>query len=203
MRRVFASLSPSCERGRLRQRAPEADLAKAVRVLAGEGRETPELNATQLADVEAGVVGSNVHIINNAASDGARTAGRHKARPPADAYPKFYRRGDELVKVGWSKKDRKEYNHRASRDAVDAVAASIRQVGMKGKLFKGDALLQLESPTDGSHIPNYQVYVALAWLRRLGVVKQHGLRAGYTVALEKQINSTITAAWPELPEWRG
>ncbi len=43
-----------------------------------------------------------------------RRSSHHPARRrPADDYPRFFRRGDELVKVGWSKKDRREYNHRA------------------------------------------------------------------------------------------
>ena len=33
--------------------------------------------------------------------------------------------------------------------------------------------------------------------------EQHGRRSGYTLVPEKQIDSTITAAWPELAEWRG
>src|SRR5579859_4570243 len=36
-----------------------------------------------------------------------------KPQKRREQYPRFFRRGDELVKVGWSKKERKEYNHRA------------------------------------------------------------------------------------------
>jgi hypothetical protein len=125
-----------------------------------------------------------------------------KSRQLIDEYPKFFRRGEELVKVGWSKKERKEYHHRAPRVAVDAAASAIRQVGAKGKMFNGDSLLPLKSTNDGTAVPDYQAYVALAWLKHLGIVEQRGRRAGYTLAPEKQIESTITSAWPELAEWR-
>jgi hypothetical protein len=172
-----------------------ADLAKAIAALAAEGRSTPLPSAAPPA-------GINVGNVNHAVPVGATTAGGRKLRA-ADVYPKFFRRGDELVKVGWSKNDRKEYNHRAPRVAIDAVAAAVRQIGAKGKLFNGDGLLPLKNLTDGTAIPNYQAYVALAWLKHLGVVEQHGRRGGYTLALEKQIDTTITAAWPDLAEWQG
>jgi hypothetical protein len=106
------------------------------------------------------------------------------------------------MKVGWSKKERKEYNHRAPREAVDALAVAVRQIGAKGRLFNGDALLPLKDQ-GGSVVPDYQAYVALAWLKHLGLVEQRGRRAGYTLVPSKQIDSTITAAWPQLAEWRG
>jgi len=175
-----------------------ADLAKAVGALAAEGRATP---ASMSAATAAGIARADGDLARSAALN-APSRGR-RPRAAAETYPRFFRRGNELVKVGWSKKDRREYNHRAPRTAVDAVAAAVRQVGAKGKLFNGDALLPLEDPSTSSAVPDYQAYVGLAWLKHLGVVEQHGRRAGYTLADGKQIDSTITAAWPELAEWRG
>jgi hypothetical protein len=126
-----------------------------------------------------------------------------KPRSKTDKYPQFFRRGDELVKVGWSKKDRKEYCHRAARRAIDAVALSVRQVGTKGRMFTGDKLLPLKDTIDGARIADYQAYVALAWLKQLGIVEQHGRKSGYTLVPDKQIDSIVMAAWPELAEWRG
>ena len=51
---------------------------------------------------------------------GSRRLSR-SARKPAvkdDEYPRFQRDGDRLVKVGWSKKDGAEYEHRAPRETV-------------------------------------------------------------------------------------
>jgi hypothetical protein len=176
------------------------DLAKAVAALAAEGRATDAPAAAPAAAPPSGTAkgGSDKREARRSPLTGGRTS-----RQPRDDYPKFFRRGDELVKVGWSKKDRKEYNHRAPRQAVDAVAVAVRQVGAKGKLFNGDALLPLKDPSNGAAVPDYQAYVALAWLKHLGVVEQRGRRAGYTLVPSKHIESTMTTAWPELAEWRG
>jgi len=174
-----------------------ADLAKAIAALAAEGRSAPKPIAMPSANMD-----SKNGTISHSASVATTKVGMRKARPSVDEYPKFFRRGDELVKVGWSKKDRKEYNHRAPRGAVDAAAAAVRQIGAKGKMFNGDMLLPLKDPTTGSAVPDYQAYVALAWLKHLGVVEQHGRRSGYSLIPEKQIDSAITVAWPELSEWR-
>ncbi|MGB7157700.1 MAG: hypothetical protein WBD40_06515 [Tepidisphaeraceae bacterium] len=180
------------------------DLAKAVAGLAEDGRSgDPALPgrsgdpALPPATAMAAVGGAANRVI--AATAPAPILRRSRA----EDYPKFFRRGDELVKVGWSKKERKEYNHRAPRRAVDAVAVAVRQIGAKGKLFLGDALLPLKDPADGRALPDYQAYVALAWLKELSLVEQHGRRAGYSLVPGKQIDSAVTSAWSKLVEWRG
>lgn len=168
-----------------------ADLAKAVGALVAEVRP------------DSAAITHTPHPVSVPLPRNPAPAPAERRRAAPTDYPRFFRRGDELVKVGWSKKDRREYNHRAPRAAVDAIAAGIRQVGTKGKVFNGDALLPLKDLTDGTAIPDYQGYVALAWLKHLGVVTQEGKRSGYTLTPDKSIDSTITSAWPELAEWRG
>ena len=126
-----------------------------------------------------------------------------KGRPTASDYPKFFRRGEELVKIGWSKKERAEYNHRAPRQAVDATAAAVQKVGAKLKVFNGGALFPLKNAATAEDVPDYQGYLALAWLTHLGVVKQHGRRSGYSLAKDGQIGDSINSAWAALPEWQG
>jgi hypothetical protein len=169
------------------------EMAKAIAGIAAEGRSSWSYAAAQPAadSQRAEPNGKSV------------PAGERRAKAGTDEYPRFFRRGDELVKVGWSKSEKKEYHHRAPRPVVDVVAAKVRQVGAKERLFNGDALLPLKDPTSGDAIPDYQGYVALAWLKHLRIVEQRGRRAGYTLATSKQIESVVAAAWPELPEWRG
>jgi len=192
-----------------RVEACETDLRRLLAEAAAEGDYSSVLRITELARA-VGALGSEGRGAP-AASGGANgeiqrsttpSTGR-KARVPAETYPRFYRRGDELVRIGWSKKERKEYNHRAPRRAIDAVAAAVRELGTRGRMFTGDKLLPLKDPTDGSRMADYQAYVALGWLKQLGIVEQHGRRSGYALIPGKQIDSTITAAWPELAEWRG
>ena len=118
-------------------------------------------------------------------------------------YPRFFRRGDELVKVGWSRKERKEYHHAAPQAVVRAVEAAVRRKGTAGGLFKGDEILPVGDMRDGAAVPNYQGYVALAWLKHLGLVEQRGRRTGYALIAERQADGVVAAAWPALPEWRG
>jgi hypothetical protein len=170
-----------------------AEWAKAVAALVAEGGSPPH---------GALAVPTAARQNSGATTEPAPTGGG-KSKAKASDFPQFYRRGDELVKVGWSKKERKRYSHRAGRRAIVAVSAAVRQIGVKGRMFTGDKLLPLKDPTDSSRIADYQAYVALAWFKHLGIVEQHGRKSGYTLVADKQIDSIVTAAWPELAEWRG
>ncbi len=66
-----------------------------------------------------------------------------------------------------------------------------------------DALLPLKHPTTQTTTPSYQAYAALAWLVRLGAVKQVGHRGGYILDESKPPEATATASWAELPERQG
>jgi hypothetical protein len=126
---------------------------------------------------------------------------RSKPIDSKNSYPKFFRKGDELVKVGWSKRERREYHHRAPKIAVNAVGGALKRIGAKGRSFNGGDLLPLKNPEGASAIPNYQAYVALAWMKDLGIVKQRGRRAGYKLNDGTAIDSIVSAAWPKLTEW--
>src|SRR3990170_3751503 len=98
------------------------------------------------------------------ASSPPPSAARRPRRTPAKGeYPRFVRRGDYLVKIGWSKTDRKEYEHKAPRRVIDALADAIARRSNKGKIFTAEDVFPLRDPQDGSDIPGYQAYVALAW----------------------------------------
>lgn len=119
-------------------------------------------------------------------------------------YPKFFREGDYLVKVGWSKKAREEYQHKAPRRVIDALAAAIaratesKQSARSGRLFTTEDLFTqdrpLKDPTTGEDIPGYQAYVALAWMKMAGVVKQVG-RRGYAERNGAHILDAAVTAW--------
>src|SRR5262245_40147841 len=40
-------------------------------------------------------------------------------------YPCFFRNGNELIKIGWSKKQRREYQHRARRDVLVSILEAL------------------------------------------------------------------------------
>src|SRR5262245_3021461 len=88
--------------------------AKALAALVGEAGEDSDPSSTNQTHIFSDRVNHELSV---------SAAPSHRGRrPAAQIYPQFFRRGDELVKVGWSKKDRKEYAHRAPRRAVVAVA---------------------------------------------------------------------------------
>ena len=127
---------------------------------------------------------------------GAKGPKRKKDR--RKAYPKFLRQGDNLVKVGWSKKDKKEYIHKTSRTRVFCVVQAIAEAGRNGKKITSEEFIPLRNPQDDSDVPSYQVYAVLAWLLKIAVVKQHG-RQGYTVLDASRLLSQVHEAWEALP----
>jgi hypothetical protein len=134
----------------------------------------------------------------------AGTPGPRPARRMAqDEYPRFARRNDEIVKIGWSKSEKKEYHHRAPKRALDTLLAAIKRLGTDGSGFSSENLNPLKDSETGGVFPTYQVFVALALLRKLDLVKQHGRKGGYSLLRDKPLDATVAAAWEELPAWRG
>ncbi len=121
-------------------------------------------------------------------------ARRWRRTPAKGDYPRFFRRGEQLVKIGWSKKEKAEYEHKAPRRVVDALTAAIARRSGNGKLFTVEDLLPLKDPQDGGEMPGYQVYVALAWLKSTGLVKQHG-RQGYTPPNASKMEANVQQEW--------
>ncbi|MCA9243669.1 MAG: hypothetical protein KDA32_06950 [Phycisphaerales bacterium] len=131
---------------------------------------------------------SNLATINSRPS--------HRA---AKAYPQFFRSNSDLVKVAWSKKERAEYKHKAPYRIIPALAKAILRRTETGRRFTTDQVFPLVNPDDRSETPSYQGYVALAWLKHLGLVKQSG-RSGYSVPDRGQLEKAVSTAWDQLPE---
>lgn len=112
----------------------------------------------------------------------------------AAAYPKFFRDDESLVKVGWSKSEGAEYEHKCSRRVLDTLATECAKIAGPGKRFVMDKLLPLRDPASGTELPGYQAYVALAFLKYSGLVQQHG-RSGYSIPKPKTLVADAAAAW--------
>jgi hypothetical protein len=112
-------------------------------------------------------------------------------------YPRFFKSGNRLVKVGWSKKDRTEYEHKCPRNVLSALISSFLSTRSNGKRFSMDDVLPLTDPIDGSELPTYQIYVALAWLKSIGLVEQHG-RQGYSIRKGINLSAKVDDAWNSL-----
>lgn len=136
-----------------------------------------------------------------AESPAPKSAGRsvRKASRKND-YPRFERTRDTLVKIGWSKKGREEYAHKAPKAGVDAVTRRVMDLGKNGHVFTTDDLLPVKLNGGQDELPSYQAYVCLAWLRDIGAVEQHG-REGYSVH-GNNLMDTVSKSWEALPSSR-
>ncbi|MCM3903961.1 MAG: hypothetical protein ND866_19850, partial [Pyrinomonadaceae bacterium] len=58
---------------------------------------------------------------------------RSSSKP--EGYPKFFRSEDELVKIGWSKREREEYQHKAPYKVLNLLVRRLATVGAGGRMF--------------------------------------------------------------------
>ena len=123
---------------------------------------------------------------------------RTKRNNPAAKYPQFLRFGGDLIKVGWSKKLRTEYEHKSPTEVVDLLAATLANLGSDGRRFTMEEVLPHMKLRDGLDVPTYQTYLCLAWLRDAGLLHQHG-RQGYSVSTEGPLSEQVKSRWRDLP----
>jgi hypothetical protein len=116
----------------------------------------------------------------------------------ADAYPKFFRHGEQLLRIAWSKKEKKEYQHKAPKFAITALAAAMTKAGKDGRIFSTDDFLPI-TDSDGTEIPAYQAYVGIALLKQTALIDQHG-RQGYSIPRMAEFKDEVEAVWTKLPK---
>ena len=113
-------------------------------------------------------------------------------------YPRFERDGDKLVKIGWSKKNKSTYEHRAPKEAVVSFVRHLTSSGAPGEVFAVDDLLPVPDVANDCEVPTYQVYLSLAWLRDAGVINKKG-RDGYVLMAPNLDESEFGVLWAALP----
>lgn len=130
----------------------------------------------------------------------ARKTGKTPKKAGAkDGYPKFLRQGDDIVKLGWSRKERKEYRHKSPKRYLELVASALDEAGKNGALVSTENILPVRDPETGADVPGYQAYLCIAILRHRGLVEQHG-RQGYTVPQGTFLIPQIPSLWESLPD---
>lgn len=97
----------------------------------------------------------------------------------SDQFPHFHRDGDQLIKVGYSKSERKTYEHRSPSTVLTALVEYLAVFAIDGQLFTTERILA-QFDRKRPAVPTYQIYLCLAFLIRRGLVKKNG-RLGYTV----------------------
>ena len=129
-------------------------------------------------------------------SERPRKKPARRSSRPKPGYPKFVRDDDRLVKVGWSKKNKSEYEHRVPREAVLAFVRDLDEKVEEGEKFDIDGLFPV-SDGSGGEVPGYQVYVVIAWLREADVIKKIG-RDGYVVRDKSVLRGELDEQWNSL-----
>ena len=101
------------------------------------------------------------------------------------------------MKVGWSKKKRKEYEHRAPQRIVEAFVRHLTNTIKIGRTFTMEQILPVPDLVNGGEIPAYQSYLTLAWLNEIGAVVKKG-RHIYSAKEETQIYNAVLLSWNSL-----
>jgi len=130
--------------------------------------------AAEAADVGSG----DLPVADSTARPAPTAVVRRLVRSNKATYPRFMRTHDVLVKVGWSKKSKAEYEHKAPLALARELANAAAQLGADGKVFSIEELASTWAGEESS--PSYQHYVIVAWWRSAGLIDQHG-RQGYSV----------------------
>jgi hypothetical protein len=153
----------------------EAKLQRLTAEAAASGR-YDELNV--LADCArlVGTIGKSVGA-GEPATEFASAMEQRKSKRAPSLYPKFSRSDDQLIKTSWSKKSRSEYEHKAHREALTAVVVALSQAGAEQQPVPMDQVLPIPAE-EGDEMPTYQAYLALSFLRKVGIVSKVG-RSGY------------------------
>lgn len=133
--------------------------------------------------------------ISDSKGDGAKpTSGSAASRPrraKASPYPRFELGGDSLTKIGWSKKAKSEYQHTAPFDAVIGLANHIVHRTEPNRIWTVESLGEVTATDGAATIPNYQIYLILAWMRDMGIVLKHG-RSGYSTPEGIELTTAVS-----------
>jgi len=134
-----------------------------------------------------------------------RTSGKSKKRVAkrgrsSNLYPKFYKRGENLIKVGWSKRLKKEYQHSSPNRYLLLLGRKLGDIPGSNKLITMDDVFPIIDSSDESEVPGYQVYLCFAFLKKLELIRPHG-RQGYSLETPAaDLLGRIKAAWLKLED---
>jgi hypothetical protein len=173
----------------------EAELRALVAQAADVGDYDAVMRITYWAKNLALMTGAS-HASTIAQVRNARPAATSSKRTSA-TYPRFGKRGDQLVKIGWSKKDKSQYEHKAPRHVASVLADAVLKAGSDGRIFQVADLLPRVAPPVSPDVPGYQVYIVIAWWRSAALLDQHG-RQGYSIPRPKEFAAAIEYAWQSL-----
>jgi hypothetical protein len=106
---------------------------------------------------------------------------RHSSRSSTKSkYPRYSVRNGTLIRVGWSKKKKAEYEHKAPREAFDRTIKALEYFANLGDgPYMAEKIIEYINNSIGP-IPSYQAYIVIGLLRDYEYLQQVG-REGYII----------------------
>jgi hypothetical protein len=117
-------------------------------------------------------------------------------RSKPEGLPKIEIRKGSLFRIGWSRKQKQEYEHKVPRTAFDTIVNTMSALAReRSGPFMAEVIIDKINATTEDSMPAYQVYVVLAALREWNIISQVG-REGYNISPE--VAEKARATWAEL-----
>lgn len=114
-----------------------------------------------------------------------------KKKKKKSHYPKYEIEHNSLSRIGWSKKGKKEYSHKASKSIYSLTVAAMEKLSKAsaGPFMAEDIIAKVNDTAD-QPIPAYQIYVVIGYLKDRECIQQIG-REGYNIPtdIKEQSNS--------------
>ena len=115
-------------------------------------------------------------------------------------YPTFKVKNDTLIRIGWSKKQRREYTHKAPRFVFDRTIKAMVILAQSGAgPFLAENIIEQANSNQSESIPSYQVYAVIGLLKQTNFIKQVG-RDGYIIP--QDLAKKAEEKWVELTNRR-
>ena len=102
------------------------------------------------------------------------------------------------MRIAWSKRQKKEYTHKAPYSVLQALVKTMADLGKDGRIFSTDDILPV-CGSDGTEVPTYQAYVGIALLKQTSLIDQHG-RQGYSIPRLAEFKDAVGSVWRQLPQ---
>jgi hypothetical protein len=194
LRQLIADGLESQSYGAVAQIAGVAERLAALRNSVAKSDDDPELAETAKVNGSESITekGSRLTALRSKPHASRNTPTKRQS------YPRFERDGDKLVKIGWSDRDQRVYEHRAPKAMVLEVCGALARHSGRGRRFRMEEVLP-ELGDMNEPVPSYQAYLTLAWLRNTGVIDRDG-KDGYRVRNGALSVDRIEKLWVSLGE---
>ena len=132
------------------------------------------------------------HTAQLARSSWGVAKGHRGSRSPG--YPRFELIDDNLIRYGWSKREKREYNHKVPKPVFERVVTAMSKIRSFNKgPHTAEAIIEQANEGADEPVPNYQVYAVLGFLKAENAIEQQG-REGYLIP--DNFDARAQESWP-------